>query len=163
MSTSAPLRLGDPALRQVAAPLPVALIDSDDLRELLATLHETMDLTGALSVSAPEVGSPIRVFLVADPETGDRSEIINPEISFRSTKLVRTMEACLCTEELEALVDRVALVHIDGFSGTGERLCFDAKNLLAVAIQHAVDHLDGVLFVDRCDTRSLAFSDIGDD
>ena len=150
-------------MRNVAAPLPDSLFESEDLKELLASLHEAIDRTGALAVSAPELGIPIRVFVVVEPESGDRTEIINPEISYRSSQQVRTMEGCLCADDLHAVVDRVALVHVDAFSGTGGRLCFDAADLFAVGIQHAADHLDGVLFVDRCDTRTMAFVVPGDE
>ena len=159
MSEHAPLKLGDPALRTVAVPLPEHLLGGEELADLLSTLHATADRSGALSVSATEVGVPVRVLIVTDPDSAERVELVNPEISFRTVELVRSTEACLCAGNLQGDVDRVALIHVDAVSPKGDRLCFDAEGLFAVGLQHGVDHLDGVLFIDRCDTRTLAFTE----
>jgi len=159
MSDQSPLKLGNPGLRTVAVPMPEHLLGGEELADLLQTLHDAIDATGVLCVAAPEFGFPVRVVVVVDEATGDRVELVNPEVSFRTTDHLRSTEACLSTGDLHGEVDRVALVHIDAFSPGGERLCFDAEGLLAIGIQHATDHLDGVLFVDRCDTRTLAFTE----
>jgi len=159
MSDQTPLKLGNPGLRTVAAPLPEHLLGGEELAGLLQTLHDAIDATAAICVAAPEFGFPVRVVIVVDQATGDRVELVNPELSFRTTDHVSSTEACLSTGDLQGAVDRVALVHVDAFSPGGKRLCFDAEGVLAIGIQHATDHLDGVLFVDRCDTRTLAFTD----
>jgi peptide deformylase len=152
-----PIRLfGDPVLRTPAAPV----IDFDkELRQLVSDLIDTMlDAPGA-GLAAPQIGVGLRVFTwYVDGELG---HLINPDLSL-SAEIQEGDEGCLSIPGLKFDCRRALSVVARGFDMHGEPVVVEGSEMLARAIQHETDHLDGILFVDRLDTetRKLAMKAI---
>jgi peptide deformylase len=139
----------DPFLKQVAAP--VAAVD-DAIRTLMDDMLETMYAANGIGLAAPQVGVGKRV-LVADvskSETEKRPiKMANPEIVAASDDLNTYEEGCLSLPENYAEVVRPERVTIAYLDENGDAQQIEADGLLATCIQHEIDHLDGILFVDH--------------
>ena len=148
-----PIRLfGDPVLRQRA----VEVVDFDkELRKLVEDLTETMlDAPGA-GLAAPQIGVGLRVFTWhVEDETG---HLVNPVLDLSDEEQFGP-EGCLSIPGLAFDCRRALSVVARGFDMYGEPVTIEGSELLARALQHETDHLDGVLFVDRLDdeTRKAA-------
>ena len=143
--------LGDPVLRTEAEP--VGGFD-DALRELVEDMFETMYHAEGIGLAAPQIGISRRVMVVdvRDPEEqGGAGQIalINPEVVEASPDTERSSEGCLSIPGLEEVVERPFAVTVQGLDPHGEPVRIEAGGLLARALQHEIDHLDGVLFLDR--------------
>jgi peptide deformylase len=141
-----PIRLyGDPVLRQRAT----EVVDFDkELRKLVEDLTDTMlDAPGA-GLAAPQIGVGLRVFTwYVEGEVG---HLVNPTLELSEEEQLG-LEGCLSIPELSFECRRALSVVARGFDLHGEPVTIDGSELLARAIQHETDHLDGVLFVDRLD------------
>ena len=152
-----PIRLfGDPVLRTAAAPV----TDFDkELRTLVADLTDTMlDAPGA-GLAAPQIGVGLRVFTwYVEGEVG---HLVNPSLEL-SDETQDGAEGCLSLPELTYDCLRALSVVATGFDMYGEPQRIEASELLARAMQHETDHLDGILFIDRLDTaaRKAAMKEI---
>jgi peptide deformylase len=139
--------MGDPVLRARAEP--VAAFD-EDLRDLIADMFETMYHAEGVGLAAPQVGVSLRVLVVdTKEEGGGRYALVNPEIVAVSRVTERASEGCLSIPGLEEVVERPSAVEVRGFDGAGAPVAIAADELLARALLHEIDHLDGVLFLDR--------------
>jgi len=142
--------LGDPVLRQESAPVEVF---DDALRELVSDMFETMYHANGVGLAAPQIGISQRILVIDvhdedDPESG-RLALINPEIVVESEEIDRAGEGCLSIPGLEEIVARPWAVQVRGFDPEGNEVEIEADDLMARALQHEIDHLDGVLFLDR--------------
>ena len=152
-----PIRLfGDPVLRKPA----LEVVDFDkELRRLVADLTDTMlDAPGA-GLAAPQIGIGLRVFTWnVDDEVG---HLVNPVLDL-SEEEQDGPEGCLSIPGLSIDCKRALSVVAKGFDQHGEPVVIEGSELLARAIQHETDHLDGVLFLDRLDpaSRKLAMKEI---
>ena len=152
-----PIRLfGDPVLRKPAT----EVVDFDkELRRIVADLTDTMlDAPGA-GLAAPQIGVGLRVFTWnVDGELG---HLVNPRLQL-SEDVQDGPEGCLSIPELSFDCRRALSVVAQGFNMYGDPVTIEGSELLARAIQHETDHLDGILFVDRldADTRKLAMKAI---
>ncbi|MDZ7578618.1 MAG: peptide deformylase [Candidatus Nanopelagicales bacterium] len=141
-----PIRLfPDPVLRAPA--LPVETFDKE-LRKLVKDLTDTMlDAPGA-GLAAPQIGVSLRVFTwYVDGEVG---HLVNPSLDL-SEELQEGEEGCLSLPGIVADTRRALRVVAKGFNEHGEPAVVEGSELLARALQHEVDHLDGILFIDRLD------------
>lgn len=142
--------LGDPVLRTPAEP--VDQFD-DELRALVEEMFETMYHAEGVGLAAPQIGLSKRVFVVdvreEEAPLGGRFALINPEIVAVSRETEKSGEGCLSIPGLEELVERPERVTIRGHDPEGNLFEVEADGLLARALQHENDHLDGVLFLDR--------------
>jgi peptide deformylase len=143
-----PIRLfGDPVLTTPA----LAVVDFDkELRQLVADLTETMlDAPGA-GLAAPQIGVSLRVFTYwVDDVVG---HLINPILDL-SDEEQDGPEGCLSLPDLTFDTKRAMRVVAKGMNMHGEPVVIEGSELLARAIQHETDHLDGILFIDRLDTE----------
>lgn len=139
--------LGDPVLRRKAEPVEEL---SDEIRALIADMFETMYAEDGVGLAAPQIGVGQRV-IVVDPrdETVAPFALVNPEITVVSAEIDRAEEGCLSLPGLKEIVERPARVTVTGLSSDGEAVTIDAEGLLARILQHEVDHIDGILFIDR--------------
>src|SRR6478735_12384183 len=148
-----PIRLfGDPVLRSRATE--VTTFDKE-LRRLVADLTDTMlDAPGA-GLAAPQIGVGLRVFTWH--VGGEVGHLVNPTLDL-SAELQEGLEGCLSLPELTYECRRAMSVVASGFDMHGEPVTIEGSELLARALQHETDHLDGVLFIDRLDdeTRKAA-------
>ncbi len=144
-----PIRLfGDPVLRTPAAPV----VDFDvELRTLVRDLTDTMLEAPGAGLAAPQLGVGLRVFTwYVDGELG---HLVNPDLTL-SDETQDGEEGCLSIPELSFDCRRALRVVARGFDMHGEPVTVEGSDLLARAIQHETDHLDGVLFVARLDAET---------
>jgi peptide deformylase len=142
--------LPDPVLRQTSAPVEEV---GDELRKLLLDMLETMYEAPGIGLAAIQVGIPKRI-LTIDITRGEEEEkqplfLANPEILWRSDERSVYEEGCLSIPEYYAEVERPARVGVRFLDYHGKPRELEAEGLLATVIQHEVDHLDGVLFIDH--------------
>ena len=147
------LRYPDPRLHTVAAP--VTEVD-DKIRKLVADMAETMYEAPGIGLAATQVDVHRRIVVIDVSE--DKSglmALINPEILERSGEQV-CEEGCLSVPGIYEKVSRAERVKVRALNEKGESFEFEADGLLAVCVQHEIDHLDGKVFVDRVeDTKTL--------
>lgn len=143
-----PIRLfGDPVLREKAP----AVVDFDaELRRLVRDLTDTMVEARGVGLAAPQIGVSLRVFTY--DVDGTLGHLVNPEIVYASQECEEGEEGCLSFPGLYFPAVRATSVTVRGYSVHGEPLEFSGDHLMARCVQHEIDHLDGVLFIDRLDT-----------
>jgi peptide deformylase len=149
-----PIRLfGDPVLTTPAEP--VQEFDKE-LRDLVRDLTETMvDAPGA-GLAAPQIGVGLRVFAY---HVGDQlGHLVNPQLVEVSDEIQDGPEGCLSFPGLEFPTRRAHRVVARGYDQYGDPVVLDGTEVLARCVQHEIDHLDGILFIDRMDPeqRKLA-------
>jgi peptide deformylase len=146
-----PIRLfGDPVLRSVATPV----TDFDkELRRLVQDLTDTMLEAPGAGLAAPQIGVGLRVFTWN--VEGEVGHLVNPTLDL-SEELQDGPEGCLSIPDLTFDCKRALRVVAKGFNMYGDPVTIEGSELLARAIQHETDHLDGVLFVDRLDPSARA-------
>jgi peptide deformylase len=137
-------RYGDPILRLLAAP--VAAV-TPEIKTLIADMAETMWHQVGIGLAAPQIGVSLRIFVMDDGKRGARA-IVNPVVTERGG-VVKEEEGCLSLPGIFAEVERSKSLRIEGLDGEGQPISFEAQGLQAKIIQHELDHLDGVLFIDR--------------
>ena len=138
-----------PVLKQKSAP--VERVD-DDLRALMDDMLETMYAAPGIGLAAIQVGVPKRVIVMdISREEGVREPryFVNPEILWASEDVIPYEEGCLSIPEVYDEVERPARVKIRYLNYDGDQIEEDAEGLYAVCIQHEMDHLEGVLFIDH--------------
>ena len=142
--------LGDPVLREVAEEVEEL---SDGVRALVRDMFETMYLAEGIGLAAPQVGVSERVIIVdlgeADEDGAGAVALINPKVVESSRKKAKGPEGCLSIPGMEEVVERPETVTVEGLDPDGEPWMMEVSGLLSRALQHEIDHLDGVLFIDR--------------
>ena len=139
----------DPRLKIKAKP--VAAVDAK-VRRLMDDMVETMYHAIGIGLAAPQVGVPWRVLVIDCARDGEKPapmRIANPEIVWRSEEIMLANEGCLSLPEHYADVERPAEIRLRYLDHENEIREIEAKGLLATCLQHEIDHLDGVLFVDH--------------
>lgn len=140
------LEFPDPRLRQVAKPVELV---TDELRQLVDDMFETMYAAPGVGLAATQVNVHQRIVVIDVSE--DQSEplvFINPEIEVLDEEIHQYDEGCLSVPGFYETVERPRKVRVKALDRDGEPFAIEAEGLLAVCIQHEVDHLDGKLFVD---------------
>jgi peptide deformylase len=142
--------MGDPVLRTPAEPVEVF---DDALRALIEDMFETMYHAEGIGLAAPQIGLSQRILVVdvrdEEREGRGRHALVNPEIVAASRETDRASEGCLSIPGLEEVVERAWAVEVHALDPHGRPVVLEADDLLARALQHEIDHLDGVLFLDR--------------
>ena len=142
--------LGDEVLR---VPGEAVADFDDDLRALVNDLFETMYHAEGIGLAAPQVGLSLRVCVLdVRGDEGDddvRMALVNPEVVQASRETDKSTEGCLSIPDLEEFVTRPKTVTVRATDPDGEPVEIEADGLLARALQHEIDHLDGILFIDR--------------
>ena len=140
------LEFPDPRLRTRAKP--VARV-TDGTRALLADMFETMYAAPGIGLAATQVNIPQRLLVI--DVTDDRSEplvFINPEVTVLDPELGEYDEGCLSVPGFYETVQRPQRISVTALDGNGESFTRELRGLLAICLQHEIDHLDGKLFVD---------------
>ena len=142
--------LGDPVLREPADE--VEAFD-EELRDLVEDMFETMYHAEGIGLAAPQIGVSRRILVVDvrdDEEEGrGRIALVNPRVVAVSDETDKAPEGCLSIPGLEDVVERPWRVEVRGFDPDGNEVRVEADDLFGRALQHEIDHLDGVLFIDR--------------
>jgi peptide deformylase len=139
------LEYPDPRLRIRAEP--VTKVDAA-VRDLIADMLETMYAAPGIGLAATQVDVHRRILVLDVSETrNDPYCLINPEIVAAEGQ-ISSEEGCLSVPEFYEFVDRAEKIRVRALNRDGDPIEFDAEGMLAVCIQHEIDHLDGKLFVD---------------
>lgn len=146
----------DPVLRQKAKR--ISIVD-DRIRQLARDMVDTMRAANGIGLAAPQVGILLRLIVVEIPEDRDEDQkyhfviLANPEIVKATGEQVGP-EGCLSLPGLVGEVRRAAKVVVKGLDLKGKEIRIKAHGLFARALQHEIDHLDGILFIDRVEDPS---------
>jgi peptide deformylase len=140
---------GDPALRMQARE--VEEVD-DDLRRLVERMTDLMHEAQGVGLAATQVGVLRRLFVFVDE--GEDRVLVNPAITRRSGETEVEDEGCLSLRDVLVPVERPIAVTIEGLDEHGEKVTLDLELPAARIVQHEVDHLDGMLIIDRTDDES---------
>ena len=136
--------LGSPVLRERSRE--VAAVD-DEVRAFVDAMFETMDANKGVGLAANQVGRAVRVAVIDADEK--RITLINPRVTAAGDEREAEEEGCLSIPEIFAEVTRPARVTLEALDREGKPYTLEADGLLARAIQHEIDHLDGILFLDH--------------
>ncbi len=159
------VRLGHPVLRQRAEEVPHHRFGTRFLRDLERDLLRTMFEDEGVGLAAPQIAVPLRVFAYFVPGEGGRDEVpprvvVNPVLTLEGEANIPGWEGCLSVPGLRGLVYRHGSLVMTGFDVDGDEVRLRAEGFHARVIQHEVDHLDGIVFLDRMrDLTSLAFEE----
>jgi peptide deformylase len=140
-------KYGDPVLRRRAARVEAV---TPELRKTIVDMIDTMYDEVGLGLAAPQVGVSLRLMVVADDEGREARALINPVITEQSGEVVAE-EGCLSIPGVFAPVKRAEWVRLEAQDPEGRAVTLTARGLRARVFQHEMDHLDGVLFIDRLD------------
>ena len=166
-------RMGHPVLRQRAAEIPPAQMQSSQMQRLIDDMIETMIDYEGIGLAAPQVFEPLRLIVLGDPSAELRSKpaadpqdeaaipltvLFNPQFTTLSPERIDAWEGCLSIPQLRGVVPRSAAVEVRGYDREGSAVELGAEGIFARVLQHEIDHLDGVLFLDRMDDlQTLTF------
>jgi peptide deformylase len=167
------VQIGDPVLRQTARELQNEEILSSYIQDLIRDMTVTMRDAPGVGLAAPQIGIPIKLIVIEDlseyhsyltPEQlkeRDRSPVpfhvvINPKIYLDdSVAPVEFFEACLSVDGLYGLVPRAASVRVECLNENAEPVVIEAKGWYARILQHEIDHVNGILYIDHASPRTL--------
>lgn len=144
---------GDPVLRKRAQT--VKQVDGD-IRRLIEDMTQTMIEAPGVGLAAPQVGESVRVIVVRIEDEGPLYQLINPRIVDCKGQ-DEGLEGCLSLPTLQGMVQRPAEITVEATTPDEGEICIKADGFLARALQHEIDHLDGVLFIDRVDEETLGW------
>jgi peptide deformylase len=157
--------IGDPVLRRRARELSREEIGSPEIQTLIDDLIDTKRATHGAGIAANQVGEPLRVAIVEVEEGNPRypykppeplTVMINPAIEPVGDEIVEINEGCLSVPDLRGSLRRHLAIRVRYLDRAGDQHDEVKRGLTAGTYQHEVDHLDGVLFVDRADPRTFA-------
>ena len=140
----------NPLLKQVSAPVEGGV--TDELRVLMDDMLETMYAAPGIGLAAIQIGVPKRVIVMDLAREGEEPQpqfFVNPEITWSSDELVACEEGCLSIPDIYDEVERPAQVKIKYLNRDGETVEEEADGLYAVCIQHEMDHLQGIVFIEH--------------
>ncbi len=151
------LTVPNPVLKQVSTPVSEV---TDDLRRLMDDMLETMYDAPGIGLAAVQIGEPVRIIVMDLQEKPEGAEpdaegvkapryFVNPEIVWKSEDLAPYEEGCLSVPEVYDEVQRPARVRLRYLDYNGNAVEEEADGLFATCIQHEMDHLEGVLFIDH--------------
>ena len=170
------LKMGHPTLRVKAEPIPVEELKSKDFKDLIADMLETMEEEEGIGIAAPQIGVSKQVAIVGVPKENPRYPdlpedeepevdfdilvVINPTITVIDDTPSGFWEGCLSVPGLRGYVERPSKIKVEYTDIHGEKQVIEASGFAATVFQHELDHLDGVLYVDRVEDKTkLAFMD----
>ena len=128
-----------------------------ELQTLIENMFETMRAAPGVGLAAPQIGESLRLVVVEYTEDEDENAkpkkyvLVNPEITKRSDEMVTDIEGCLSLPGLAGMVERHEAVTVKAKNRFGKPLKINAEGWLARIFQHEIDHLDGVLYIDRAE------------
>lgn len=139
-----------PILRKIAKEVPTDHIAK--YRDWIEMLSETMYRDNGIGIAAPQVGESIRIIIIAQAEKP--LTLINPVIIKSSEATELGEEGCLSVPGIFGLVRRSKKIKVSALNQNGKKLRFDASHLFARVILHEIDHLNGILFIDKLERET---------
>lgn len=137
--------------------LPVGGVD-ERIRDLVRDMFDTMYAANGIGLAAPQIGVGKRVIVADISPVEEQSRplaLVNPEI-VRKEGQEEGMEGCLSVPGVEGTVCRAASVTVRGMNESGDPVTMEVSGLLARVLQHEIDHLDGILFIDRLSSPAVS-------
>ena len=141
--------MGDPILRTAAAEVDAF---DPDLKTLVRDMFETMYHAEGIGLAAPQIGISQRVIVVdlrSEEQPEARLALINPKVVWASKESEKAPEGCLSIPGLEEVIKRSSAIRVEAVDIDGGSIELETEGLFARVLQHEIDHLDGILFVDR--------------
>lgn len=161
-------RMGNPVLREQAQSISKEYLFSDGFRQLLVDLKDSMDHYGGIGIAAPQIGVSLQVAiieLVGFNRYGEEVNLplttfVNPTLTSLDETLQGFWEGCLSVPGMRGYVERPKKVRVNYWNEKGEPQELVAEGFLATVLQHELDHLFGVLYVDRIkDTKLFSYQE----
>lgn len=161
-------RMGNPILRKKTEKVSKKYLISDDFALLLNDLKDSMDHYGGIGIAAPQIGVDLQVAiieLVGSNRYGEEINLpltafINPRVEFLSKEEQGFWEGCLSLPGLRGFVERPKKIKVTYWNNRGEEIEMLAEGFLATVLQHELDHLEGVLYIDRIkDTKFISYQE----
>jgi peptide deformylase len=158
------VQTGDPVLRQVARHLTPEEIATPGFRDLVDKMRETMRAAPGVGLAAPQIGLPLALAVIEDTVADPERErevvpfhvIVNPVLTVEEPGPVVYFEGCLSVVGFAARVPRALAVRVDALDENGKPITIRARGWYARILQHEIDHLNGMLYIDRMDTRTFS-------
>jgi len=169
-------QVGELILREASRRLSLDEIRSQYVRDLIQSMRETMHDAPGVGLAAPQIGVPLHLVVIEDPpaaiqtlsveQAAERERrpvpfhvLINPILTVPDRNRVEFFEGCLSLASYTAIVPRALTVHVEALNDYGEPISIDASGWYARILQHEIDHLNGVLYIDRMNPRSFTTQD----
>lgn len=149
MKTHAVLKHPSDILRVTSQPVRDEDLSTPEFQALIDEMIATMAKENGVGIAGPQIGKHLRV-IIAETEHGPEA-FINPKIVSRSFKMIDSEEGCLSVPGVFGIVRRHKDVKVKAKNRHGEPITIQADKLLSVIFQHEIDHLDGILFIDRAE------------
>lgn len=168
MSSAQVIKLGNPQLRKISVPISDDLFGSQELKELESLLFKTMEEEQGLGLAAPQIAINKRAIVFgmqSHPNYTTLNPIpftalFNPSFEPVSDVIEEAYEGCLSVGPLRAKVPRYKCIRYRGYDVEGHLIEREVSDLHARVVQHEIDHLDGIVFLDRVkDYNSMGFDD----
>lgn len=176
MSLPKIVQTGKTVLRVPASPVTPEQIGSPELKRLVATMIKVMRAAPGVGLAAPQLGVPLQILVMEDKDSlmtklsPDQralrgrvpfplTVLFNPELSPVGDSEYTFFEGCLSVSGFSALVPRKGAVQVRGLDESGTPVCIDAEGWPARIFQHEIDHLKGVLYIDRMLSRSFCVNE----
>lgn len=141
------LTLPAPSLRERSRALSSDEIGTQEFQLFLDDLIRTMIAADGVGIASPQVGRNVRAIVVRMPQ--GPTCFLNPEIKKKSTTMIDSEEACLSVPGLYGLVRRHKRISGEALDRHGRRVELSCRDFPAIVLQHEIDHLDGILFIDK--------------
>ncbi|XP_070764126.1 peptide deformylase, mitochondrial [Enoplosus armatus] len=165
-------QVGDPVLRSHAAAVDPAAVTSPEIHQVIHTMVKVMRKLECVGLSAPQIGVPLRILALEYPEKmleesspASREArglsvqplriFVNPQLRVLDGRTALFQEACESISGFSATVSRYLSVEVSGLNEKGEAVTWQASGWPARILQHEMDHLDGVLYIDRMDSKTF--------
>jgi peptide deformylase len=166
------VQVGEPVLRQTGRALSAEEIRGAEIQRLIEAMRETMRAAPGVGLAAPQVGLPLQLAVIEDPEEflkdaspealarQERSPvpfhvIINPVLHVQLGERAEFFEGCLSLSGFTAIVPRARAVRVECLNERAEPITINARGWYARILQHEIDHLNGTVYIDRMHSRSF--------
>ncbi len=151
--------MGDPVLREIAQDFTKEEILSDETKQLIQDMDDSMIAAGGIGIAAPQIGISKKVTIInvpeesryEDAEASGRMVIFNPKIEFLTENEDAYWEGCLSVPGLRGIVSRPNHIRVSYLDEEANEVVIEAQGFLATVFQHEIDHLYGKLYVDQMD------------
>ena len=140
----------NPLLRKKAKDITLQEISSSENQKFINDMIETMYAEKGIGLAATQVGVLKRI-LIAEQGSNNPFPIINPVVVSRSLRKTKSEEGCLSVPGKIGIVKRHTKIHIKALDRNGKKLDLKADGMFAIILQHEIDHLDGILFIDKAE------------
>lgn len=139
------------SLRERSRELEVAEVTTPEFQLFLDAMIQKMIKARGVGLASPQIGKNIRAIIIQPDPYKDPLVLINPEIVKKSVATEESEEGCFSVPGIYGLVKRHRKISIRAFNRHGRKFEFDAKDFDSFVLQHEIDHLDGILFIDKAE------------